>query len=104
MANAASPASVPVPQSRFAESSGVRLHYLIAGEGDPVVLLHGYAQTSRMWRPLIAELAETRTVIAPDLRGFGHWLMEEAADRVIPKLVEFLAHHQTHERNQRHAK
>ena len=82
----------------------MRLHYLIAGEGDPVVLLHGYAQTSRLWRPLIAELAKTRTVIAPDLRGSGHWLMEEAADRVIPKLVEFLAHHQTHERNQRHAK
>ena len=49
----------------------VRLHYLIAGKGDPVLLLHGYAQTSHMWRPLIAELAKTHTVIAPDLRGFG---------------------------------
>ena len=36
-----------------------------------MILLHGYAQTSHMWRPLIAELAKTRTVIAPDLRGFG---------------------------------
>jgi pimeloyl-ACP methyl ester carboxylesterase len=36
-----------------------------------VLLLHGYAQTSHMWRPLIAELAKTHTVIAPDLRGFG---------------------------------
>ena len=35
------------------------------------MLLHGYAQTSHMWRPLIAELAKTHTVIAPDLRGFG---------------------------------
>jgi len=33
--------------------------------------LHGYAQTSHMWRPLIAALAKTHTVIAPDLRGFG---------------------------------
>jgi pimeloyl-ACP methyl ester carboxylesterase len=57
--------------SRFADVGGVRLHYLIAGKGDPVLLLHGYAQTSRMWRPLIAELAKTHTVIAPDLRGFG---------------------------------
>jgi pimeloyl-ACP methyl ester carboxylesterase len=57
--------------SRFAEVSGIRLHYLIAGKGEPVLLLHGYAQTSHMWRPLIAELAKTRTVIAPDLRGFG---------------------------------
>jgi pimeloyl-ACP methyl ester carboxylesterase len=57
--------------SRFAEVSGFTLHYLIAGEGDPVLLLHGYAQTSHMWRPLIAKLAKTHRVIAPDLRGFG---------------------------------
>ena len=59
------------PHSRFAEVHGVRLHYLIVGEGDPVVLLHGYAQTSHMWRPLMTELARTHTVIAPDLRGIG---------------------------------
>jgi pimeloyl-ACP methyl ester carboxylesterase len=58
-------------EDRFANINGVRLHYLIAGKGDPVILLHGYAETSRMWRPLIVELAKTRTVIAPDLRGFG---------------------------------
>jgi pimeloyl-ACP methyl ester carboxylesterase len=58
-------------ESRFAEANGVRLHYLIAGQGKPVLLLHGYAQNSHMWRPLIATLAKTNTVIAPDLRGFG---------------------------------
>jgi len=58
-------------KSRFAKVNGVRLHYLAAGQGEPVILLHSYAQTSHMWRPLIAELARTRTVIAPDLRGFG---------------------------------
>jgi pimeloyl-ACP methyl ester carboxylesterase len=58
-------------QSKFAEVNGVRLHYLTAGEGDPVVLLHGYAQTSHMWLPLIARLANKHTVVAPDLRGFG---------------------------------
>jgi pimeloyl-ACP methyl ester carboxylesterase len=58
-------------QSKFAEVNGVRLHYLIAGEGDPVVLLHGYAETSHMWLPLIDELLGKHTVIAPDLRGFG---------------------------------
>jgi pimeloyl-ACP methyl ester carboxylesterase len=57
--------------SRFAEVNGTKLHYLAAGKGKPVLLLHGYAQTSHMWRPLIAELASTHTVIAPDLRGFG---------------------------------
>ena len=56
---------------RFATVNGVKLHYLAAGAGDPVILLHGYAQTSHMWRPLMAELAKTHSVIAPDLRGFG---------------------------------
>src|ERR1700736_6485876 len=59
------------PQSKFAEVNGVRLHYLVAGKGDPVVLLHGYAETSHMWLPLIPKLADRHTVIAPDLRGFG---------------------------------
>jgi pimeloyl-ACP methyl ester carboxylesterase/uncharacterized RmlC-like cupin family protein len=58
-------------EDRFGDVNGIRLHYLAAGEGDPVILLHGYAQTSQMWRPLIAQLAKTHTVIAPDLRGFG---------------------------------
>jgi pimeloyl-ACP methyl ester carboxylesterase len=64
-------ASAQAPQSRFAEVTGVKLHYLIAGKGDPILLLHGYAETSRMWLPLIAKLAGNHTVIAPDLRGFG---------------------------------
>jgi len=71
MTDASPPASAQSPHSRFAEANGVRLHYLITGQGDPVVLLHGYAQTSHMWLPLIAKLARSRTVIAPDLRGIG---------------------------------
>jgi pimeloyl-ACP methyl ester carboxylesterase len=59
------------PQGKFAEVNGVKLHYLVAGKGDPVVLLHGFAETSHMWLPLIAKLADKHTVIAPDLRGFG---------------------------------
>lgn len=71
--NLAAPAraEAPVIQSRFVEANGVRLHYLAAGKGTPVILLHGFAQTGHMWRPLIAELAKGQTVIAPDLRGFG---------------------------------
>ena len=49
--------------------TGYRIHYLAAGKGEPIILLHGYAQTSHMWRPLMAQLAKTNTVIAPDLRG-----------------------------------
>ena len=56
---------------RFAEVNGVRLHYLIGGTGSPVVLLHGYAETGHMWRPLMPPLARRHTVIVPDLRGAG---------------------------------
>ena len=58
-------------ESRDAEVAGVRLHYLTSGHGPAVILLHGYAETSRMWRPLIPRLAEKFTVIAPDLPGIG---------------------------------
>ena len=58
-------------EHHFAEVNGVKMHYLAAGEGEPIILLHGYAQNSHMWRPLMAELAKTHRVIAPDLRGFG---------------------------------
>ena len=58
-------------EDRFAEVNGVRLHYMVVGNGSPVILLHGYAQNSHMWRPLMLELASTHKVIAPDLRGFG---------------------------------
>jgi pimeloyl-ACP methyl ester carboxylesterase len=57
-------------QSRVADVNGVQLRYLIAGSGAPVLLLHGFAQTSHMWRPLIAQLSKTNMVVAPDLRGF----------------------------------
>ena len=64
-------ASAQTPESRFADVNGVKLQYLIAGKGDPVVLLHGYAETGHMWRPLFPGLVKNHTVIAPDLRGFG---------------------------------
>ena len=67
----ASGAAAQPPQSRFADVGANRIHYLVAGRGDPVVLLHGYAQTSHMWLPLIDKLARDHLVIAPDLPGFG---------------------------------
>src|SRR6266850_1153850 len=57
--------------ARSAEVDGLKLHYLTAGHGPAVILLHGYTQTSRMWRPIIPLLAKRFTVIAPDLPGIG---------------------------------
>lgn len=66
-----------VIESRTALVEGTKLHYLTAGHGPAVILLHGYTQTSQMWRPLIPRLEKSFTVIAPDLPGIG--------DSEIPK-------------------
>jgi hypothetical protein len=66
-----SQAADDVISSRTAEVEGVKLHYLTAGNGPAVILLHGYTQTSRMWRPLSPRLTGKFTVIAPDLPGIG---------------------------------
>jgi len=50
---------------------GVTLHVRIGGAGFPVVLLHGFAETSHMWDPVLPLLAASHTVIVPDLRGAG---------------------------------
>jgi pimeloyl-ACP methyl ester carboxylesterase len=60
-----------VIQSSYASVDGETIHYLTAGQGPVVILLHGYTQTSRMWRPLIPILATKFRVIAPDLPGIG---------------------------------
>jgi len=49
----------------------VRLHYLIGGQGPPVVLLHGFPETWAAWRHVMPRLARRHTVIVPDLRGIG---------------------------------
>lgn len=58
-------------ESRFGEVDGIKIHYLTAGHGPAVILLHGYTQTSRMWRPLIPKLTDKFAVVAPDLPGIG---------------------------------
>ena len=63
--------------SRTVTIESVKLHYLTAGHGPTLMLIHGYTQTSCMWRPIIPLLAEKFTVIAPDLPGIG--------DSAIPK-------------------
>jgi pimeloyl-ACP methyl ester carboxylesterase len=63
--------ATPTIASRTANVGGVKLHYLTAGSGPPLILLHGYTQTSLMWKPVIPEFAKKFTVIAPDLPGIG---------------------------------
>ncbi|KIQ14853.1 alpha/beta hydrolase [Flavobacterium sp. MEB061] len=55
----------------YEEVNGVKIHYVIGGKGDPLVLVHGFGQNWYMWNRLLPELSKHFTVIAPDLRGVG---------------------------------
>jgi pimeloyl-ACP methyl ester carboxylesterase len=57
--------------SRTAKTNSTKIHYTTGGSGPVVVLLHGFAETSRMWTPILDELGKRFTVIAPDLPGIG---------------------------------
>lgn len=64
------------PLKGFVEGSqsvggGAVVHYTKGGKGAPVVLVHGFGETARMWRPLMPALAKEYTVIAPDLPGLA---------------------------------
>jgi pimeloyl-ACP methyl ester carboxylesterase len=56
---------------KFIQVNGIQLNYAIAGQGDPVLLWHGFPGTSQSWRKVLPLLAQTHTVIVPDMRGFG---------------------------------
>ena len=97
----------------------VRIHYVTAGQGSVVVLLHGWPQTWYLWRDVIPGLATRFRVVAPDLRGLGdssrppgqlaieswrrvaadvrggvadncgHWIPEERPEWVVEQLLSF---------------
>jgi pimeloyl-ACP methyl ester carboxylesterase len=86
-----------VYRSRFVEVDGMRTHYLEAGDGTPVVLLHsgefgGSAELS--WEYLIPDLAQHFRVIAPDWLGFGQSAkvhdFESKRARMMSHLVRFV--------------
>jgi pimeloyl-ACP methyl ester carboxylesterase len=60
------------PDGRFVDLNGVKVHFKVAGEGRPaVVLLHGFASSVFSWREVMGPLAEGHTVVAFDRPGFG---------------------------------
>ena len=61
----------PCISHNYADLGEVLLHYVTAGSGPPVILIHGYPQTWWEWRHQIPVLAENYSVIAPDMRGLG---------------------------------
>ncbi|MCU1426842.1 MAG: putative hydrolase or acyltransferase of alpha/beta superfamily [Actinomycetia bacterium] len=71
------------------EVNGIRLNVLVEGEGEPVVLLHGWPDSHLVWRKQVPALvAAGRRVIAPDLRGFGESDKPEGVEPyAIPHLL-----------------
>jgi pimeloyl-ACP methyl ester carboxylesterase/quinol monooxygenase YgiN len=63
--------------ARMVQVNGVSLHVTESGQGDPVLMLHGYPQSGEIWRFIAPELAKSHRVVIPDLRGMG--LSEAAA-------------------------
>jgi haloacetate dehalogenase len=61
----------PAVQHHTAYVNGLKMHYVEAGSGSPVILLHGFPETWFAWRHQIPALAAKYRVIAPDLRGYG---------------------------------
>ena len=51
----------------MATVNGIQMHYVIGGQGDPVVLIHGWPETWYSWHRVMPDLAKNYTVIAPDL-------------------------------------
>jgi pimeloyl-ACP methyl ester carboxylesterase len=58
-------------EHRFVDAGGLRTHVALAGEGPPVVLLHGWPQHWYLWRDVVPLVAPHARVIVPDFRGFG---------------------------------
>jgi pimeloyl-ACP methyl ester carboxylesterase len=66
------PASPPPNfKHAYAVVNGVKIHYVIGGKGEPLLLIHGFGQNWYMWNRLLPELSKHFTVIAPDMRGIG---------------------------------
>lgn len=58
-------------ERHFVDLTDVRLHYVVAGRGNPVVLIHGVPESSYAWRHVIPLLADQYRLVAPDVRGLG---------------------------------
>lgn len=93
----------PVKHGR-ARVNGIRMHYVTAGQGEPLLLLHGTPKTNFYWHKLMPLLTPFFQVVAPDLRGFGYTdkpPVEEGYDSLtnaqdMAELMTQLGHHEFH--------
>ncbi len=72
-------------QSNFVQTRDLRMHYLQAGTGEPVIFIHGFPETSYEWRHQFAALSGTYACFAPDTRGYGQ--TDKPGNRVSRQLL-----------------
>ena len=56
---------------QFFDSNGVKLRYIVAGSGEPIILIHPFAASAEIWEPVIKALSQDYQLIAMDCRGHG---------------------------------
>src|SRR3954470_15702838 len=90
---AAAPAlAADLGQSGFVDSGGVKLHFVAAGDGPLLVLLHGFPDYHYTWRDQMPALSKHFRVVALDLRGYNHSDKPEGVenyklDRLVPDVA-----------------
>ena len=73
--------------SRFIQASGLTWHVQVAGAGPVLLLLHGTGAATHSWRDVLPQLAETFTVVAPDLPGHGFTDLPSARRMSLPEMA-----------------
>ncbi|MGW8376778.1 alpha/beta hydrolase [Streptomyces sp. ODS28] len=79
---------------RTVDADGVRINVRTAGEGPPLLLLHGYPQTHLIWHRVAPELTDSHTVVLADLRGYGDSDKPPSDDEHTPYSKRAMAHDQ----------
>jgi pimeloyl-ACP methyl ester carboxylesterase len=81
------------PQSKFYETSGLRLHYLVWGDesNPPLILVHGGRDNAHIWDALAEQFADDFAIYAPDLRGHGDSDWASASEYAIADFVADMA-------------
>lgn len=74
-------------ESQFIDTNGIKLHFLTAGSGPLLILLHGFPESSYAWRHQIEPLSKKFQVVIPDLRGYGESSRPEGIANYAPDLL-----------------
>ena len=78
-------------QGAYADINGARIFYQVAGQGTPLLLIHGFPLSGQLYQGQLAGLSKYFTVITPDLRGFGKSLAPDENGSIQTYAQDMLA-------------